>query len=241
MAELPNIQRTYKVWAVDDVVYGPIDFPILSQWVREARVTRENWIYTEQTESWSRAADLPELGLQFEEVGGMLKPGMIKGAIDPLIPGVPVGALHGVKIFEDMTDRQRGRLAQCMEVQKFSKFETLVKEGERGGAMYVILEGVVRVRKMIGRREDVLVTLSAGEMFGEMSLFDSEKRSADVVANSDGTLLRLSLKVMQQMVDKRAEVVVPFLVEIAKKLAARIRADNERHKKDTILRQARQE
>ena len=154
---------------------------------------------------------------------------------------MPVGALHGVKIFEDMTDRQRGRLAQCMEVQKFSKFETLVKEGERGGAMYIILEGVVRVRKMIGRREDVLVTLSAGEMFGEMSLFDSEKRSADVVANSDGTLLRLSLKVMQQMVDKRAEVVVPFLVEIAKKLAARIRADNERHKKDTILRQARQE
>ena len=61
------------------------------------------------------------------------------------------------------------------------------------------------------------------------------------MANSDGTLLRLSLKVMQQMVDKRAEVVVPFLVEIAKKLAARIRADNERHKKDTILRQARQE
>ena len=239
MAELPTIQRTYKVWAADDVVYGPIDFPLLSQWVREARVTRENWVYTEQTESWSRASDLPELGLQFEESGGMLEPGTINGPIDPLIPGVPVGALQGVEIFKDMTDRQRGRFAQCMEVQKFSKLETLVKEGDRGGAMYIILEGVVRLRKIIGGREDVLVTLCAGEMFGEMSLFGSEKRSADVVANSDGVLLRLSQEVMLQMVDKQAEVVVPFLVEVATKLAESIRADNERRKKDTILRQSR--
>ena len=33
------MNRTYKVWAADDVVYGPIDFPTLSQWIREARVT----------------------------------------------------------------------------------------------------------------------------------------------------------------------------------------------------------
>ena len=126
-----------------------------------------------------------------------------------------------------------------MEVQKFTKFETLVKEGDPGGAVYIVLEGMVRVRKMISGREDVLATLGAGEMFGEMSLFDDSKRSADIVANSDGVLLRLSLDVMQRMVDKQPEVVVPFLVEVAKKMAERIRADNERHKKDTILMQSR--
>ena len=239
MAELPNMQRTYKVWAADDVVYGPIDFPLLSQWVREARVARDNWVFTEQTESWACAADLPELGLYFEEAGGLLKPGTIDGPIDPLIPGVPVGTLQQVDIFQNMTDRQRGRFAQCMEVQKFTKFEPLVKEGDPGGAVYIVLEGMVRVRKMISGREDVLATLGAGEMFGEMSLFDDSKRSADIVANSDGVLLRLSLDVMQRMVEKQPEVVVPFLVEVAKKMAERIRADNERHKKDTILMQSR--
>ena len=239
MANLPSIQRTYKVWAADDVVYGPIDFPLLSQWVREARVVRDNWVFTEETDSWSRAADLPELGLHFEEASGLLKPGTINGPIDPLIPGVPVGTLQQVDIFKNMTDRQRGRFAQCMEVQKFTKFETLLKEGDPGGALYIVLEGVVRVRKMISGREDVLVTLGAGEMFGEMSLFDDSKRSADIVANGDGVLLRLSLDVMQRMVDKQPEVVVPFLVEMAKKMAGRIRADNERHKKDTILMQSR--
>ena len=240
MAEVPSIQRTYKVWATDDVIYGPIDFSLLCQWVREARVSRVNWIYTEQTETWSRAEDLAELGLLLKESEELIQPGTINTQIDPLIPGVPMGTLQEVEIFKNMTDRQRGRFAQCMEVQKFSKFDTLVEENASGEDMYVILEGLVRVRKMIGGREDVIATLGAGEMFGEMSLFDSAKRSADIVANSDGVLLRLSKETMQGMVDKQPEVVVPFLVEISKKMAERIRADNERHKKNTILRQARQ-
>ena len=237
MTELPTVQRTSKGWAADDVVYGPIDFPLLSQWTREARVTRENWIFTEQSESWSRAADLPEVGLFFQQADKLVEPGTLS---DPLIPGGPVGTLQGVEIFKDMTDQQRGRFAQCMEVQKFEKFEILVNEGDPGpGALYIILEGNVRVRKMIGGKENILTTLKGGELFGEISLFDRGKRSADIVANSSGVLLRIGLEVFDRMVDKQPEVATPFLVAVARKMAARMRADNERHKKDTILMQTR--
>jgi CRP-like cAMP-binding protein len=219
------------------VIYGPIDFPLLSQWVREARVMRQNWIFTEQSESWSRAADLPELGLLFKQADELLEPGTLS---DPLIPGVPVGTLQGVEIFKDMTDRQRGRFAQCMEVQKFKKFEVLVNEGDPdAGELYIILEGNVRVRKVIGGKENILATLTAGEVFCEISLFDRGKRSADIVANSSGVLLRISLEVFDRMMEKQPEVATPFLVAVARKMAARMRADNERHKKDTILMQTR--
>lgn len=236
MADLPHIQRSYKVWAADDVIYGPIDFPLLSQWVREARVMRENWIYTEQTESWSRAADLPELGLFFKEANVLVKPGTINS---PLIPGVPVGTLQGVEIFKDMTDQQRGRFAQAMEVQKFEKFQTLVSEGEPGGAMFIILEGAVRVRKMIGNKENILATLGTGDVFGEVSLFDQGTRSADIVANSDGVLLRISQKVFDRMIEDQPEVATPFLLAIAREMATRIRSVNEQQKKATIMMQAR--
>ena len=237
MTELPTVQRTYKVWAADDVVYGPIDFPLLSQWTREARVTRENWIFTEQSESWSRAADLPELGLFFQQADKLVEPGTLS---DPLIPGVPVGTLQGVEIFKDMTDQQRGRFAQCMEVQKFEKFEVIVNEGDPGpGALYIILEGNVRVRKMIGGKENILTTLKGGELFGEISLFDRGKRSADIVANSSGVLLRLGSKAFDAMVEERPEVAAPFMMAVAREMAERIRVANERHKKDTIMMQAR--
>ena len=237
MAELPNIQRTYKVWAADDVVYGPIDFPLLSQWARESRITPENWIFTEQSEAWSRAEDLPELGLVFQQSTGMVKPGTVNS---PLIPGVPVGTLQDVEIFKDMTDQERGRFAQCMEVQKFEKFEVLVKEGAAGaGALYIILQGNVRVRKMMGGKENILATLSDGDLFGEVSLFDHGTRSADIVANSDGVLLRLGSKAFDTMVEDRPEVAAPFMMAVAREMAVRIRVANERHKKDTIMMQAR--
>ena len=70
--------------------------------------------------------------------------------------------------------------------------------------MYIVLEGMVRVRKMISGREYAGHS-GAGEMFGEMSLFDDS--NARQMANSDGVLLRLSLDVMQQ-VDKQPEIVV---------------------------------
>jgi len=174
------------------------------------------------------------LGLFFQQADKLVEPGTLS---DPLIPGVPVGTLQGVEIFKDMTDQQRGRFAQCMEVQKF---EVIVNEGDPGpGALYIILEGNVRVRKMIGGKENILTTLTAGELFGEISLFDRGKRSADIVANSSGVLLRISLEVFDRMVDKQPEVATPFLVAVARKMAARMRADNERHKKDTILMQTR--
>jgi hypothetical protein len=230
------MNRTYKVWAADDVVYGPIDFPTLSQWIREARVTDAIWIYLEDTEQWARAGELPELGLFFEKAAGLMKPGTI--AHSPLIPGVPVGALEGVEIFKGMSDQQRGRFAQSMEVQKFAKFEILVNEGDVGNAMFVLLEGVVRVRKMVGGKETLLATLKAGEVFGEISLFDRGKRSADIMANTDGVLLKIDAKEFERLVDQQPEIATPFLAALAVKMSTRMRADNERHKKDLILRQS---
>ena len=60
--------------------------------VREARVARDNWVFTEQTESWARAADLPELGLHFEEAGGLPSPAPSTAPLirsSPACPWVP--------------------------------------------------------------------------------------------------------------------------------------------------------
>ena len=149
-----------------------------------------------------------------------------------------MGALEGVEIFKGMSDQQRGRFAQSMEVQKFAKFEILVNEGDVGNAMFVLLEGVVRVRKMVGGKETLLATLKAGEVFGEISLFDRGKRSADIVANNDGVLLKIDAKEFERLVDQQPEIATPFLAALAVKMSTRMRADNERHKKDLILRQS---
>src|SRR5437667_67257 len=87
---------------------------------------------------------------------------------------------------------QRERFIAFMELQQVRSRTEIVKQESPGDAMYLLLEGEVRVRMMIGGKERVLVTLAPGEFFGEVSLFDHGPRSADVVANKESLLLRIS-------------------------------------------------
>jgi CRP-like cAMP-binding protein len=115
-----------------------------------------------------------------------------------------------------------------MEIQQAAQFREIVKQGEKGEAMFLILEGEVRVRQMIGGKETVLATMNAGEFFGDISLFDHGPRSADVVANQNSTLLKISSANLNRMVSEVPDLATPFLVAICKTLTNRIRADNKR-------------
>jgi len=88
----------------------------------------------------------------------------------------------------------------------------------------------VRVRTMMGTKETVFATLNAGEFFGDISLFDHGPRSADVVANKDSTLLKITVPAFQRMTQEAPDLATPFLVAICKTLTSRIRADNKRYR-----------
>ncbi|MEO8425922.1 MAG: cyclic nucleotide-binding domain-containing protein [Verrucomicrobiota bacterium] len=221
----------YRIWAVDDVVYGPVELPILTSWIRDERVTAQTWIFVGQSGSWHKAADVPELQTLFgsKEPNSEVASGS-PGPATPLVPGIKPGMLRRVKILADMTDQQLGRFIQFMEVQKIRQWTEFVKQGSAGDAMYLVLEGEVRVRMMIGEKETILATLPAGEFFGDLSLIDHAPRSADVVANQDSVLLKISVSAFQSLLQMAPEISTPFLLAICKTLAARIRADDKRYR-----------
>ena len=214
----------YKIWAVDDVVYGPVDMPTLVEWIKDERVLADTWVFLCHQNKWSQAGQIPEMRSIFTAV----LPGSLPSAPAPLIAGIKPGALRRVKILCEMTDQQLGLFAAFMEVENARQFHTIVKQGDPGDAMYLILEGELRVRQMIGGKETVLVTLMAGEFFGDISLFDHGPRSADVVANNPSVLLKVSATNFQRLTQEAPALATPFLVAICKTLTARIRADNKR-------------
>ena len=86
---------------------------------------------------------------------------------------------------------------------------------------------------MIAQKETTLTTLAAGEFFGEMTLFDQGPRSADVVANNDSTLLKISHSAFTKLISDAPDLATPFLLGVCRTLTARMRADNKRYR-DTI-------
>jgi hypothetical protein len=221
----------FKIWAVDNQIYGPVELPVLVGWIKDERVTADTWIFSERDDHWQKAAKVPELQMFFHKkeapAAGSASPGTAAATPPPVIKP---GSLRRVKIFADMSDDQLERFIRFMEVMPVRQWSELVKQGEIGDAMYLVLEGELRVRMMIGGKESVLVTLSPGEFFGEISLFDHGPRSADVVANNDSVLLKISAASFEKLLAEAPELAAPFLFSMSKALTARIRADNKRYR-----------
>ena len=91
---------------------------------------------------------------------------MLLGAV-PLLSGLARGQLE--------------QIAAAGEEATFGAGETIVREGEKGVGLYLMLEGKADVRRS-GR---TITTLARGEFFGEAALLVDQPRTADVLANSD--------------------------------------------------------
>jgi CRP/FNR family cyclic AMP-dependent transcriptional regulator len=226
---LSDDKTGFKIWAVDNVVYGPVELPMLISWVKEDRVTAETWIYSEVHDKWEKAARVPELQMFFRDRTGS---GGVHASETTFIRaiGLKPGALRRVKIFAAMDDSHLERFLKYMEVAPIRQFAEIVTQGEPGDAMYLVLEGEVRVRLIIAGKESVLAALGPGDFFGEIALFDNGPRSADVVANQDSTLLKISAGAFQRLASEAPDLATPFLLAMGKTLTQRIRADNKRYR-----------
>ncbi len=235
-----ELNASYKIWAVDNVVYGPVDLATLTFWIKEDRVTASTWIYLEQQDAWQKAAELTEIRSLFPHPSA--DPGEpSKSAFDsPSLVTLKAGALRRLKIFGNFEDQQLERFKKYLVLQPISQFSSVVKQGDPGDAMYFVFEGELRVRMLIGGKESTIATLPVGDFFGEFCLFDHGPRSADVIANQDSVLLKMSAAAFQQLVSVEPELASPFLTAICKTLAARIRADNKRYRDSISFARARE-
>jgi hypothetical protein len=179
----------FIVWGIDQAAYGPIELPTLVSWIKDERVMSETWLYVGRSSSWQKAGDVPELQMFFRSKGGAAAGA---GAAMQPVKGIDPRTLRRVKILANLTDDQLARFAEFMEVERVPQFAVIVKQGDHGNTMFLILEGELRVRITTMGKETILTTLSIGDFFGDISLFDHGPRSADVVANSDSVLLKIS-------------------------------------------------
>lgn len=215
----------FFVWGIDQTAYGPVELPTLVAWIKDDRVSADTWLFVGKTASWQQACDVPELQMFFSKVPrGPAEAGSLAVSSRGLEPR----ALRRVKILAGLTDEQLERFAQFVELQRVPQWSVIVKQGDPGDSMYLILEGELRVRIHVAGAEKILATLGAGEFFGDIALFDKGPRSADVVANTDSLLVCVSSAGFDEMAKAAPDLATPFLRAVGRTLGARIRADNKR-------------
>jgi CRP-like cAMP-binding protein len=89
--------------------------------------------------------------------------------------------LEQVPLLEELTKRDRQRLAQTMKERTFASGQEIVVEGKTGVGFFIILDGKAAVT--IGGK--LIQVLGPGDYFGEMALLDGGERTATITADGD--------------------------------------------------------
>lgn len=122
--------------------------------------------------------------------------------------------LKSLSMFRDTPETLLAEIAHLMREEEFPQGTRIVSEGETGNCMYIIFTGQVQVHK----QNQVLAVLEEKDFFGELSLLDTETRSASVTALTDCVLFRIDQDPFYDMVELRPEIVRGVIKILCKRL-----------------------
>jgi CRP/FNR family transcriptional regulator, cyclic AMP receptor protein len=126
-----------------------------------------------------------------------------------------IDLLRGVPLFSACSKRELSRIASLADEIEVPKGRVLTREGDPGRECFVVVDG--RATVTVGDRGRV-TRLGPGACFGEMSLLDSEPRSATVEAQTDMRLLVLNSRSFSSLIDEVPSVARKVLATMASRL-----------------------
>jgi CRP-like cAMP-binding protein len=122
--------------------------------------------------------------------------------------------LGTIPLFAALSKRQRRKLLRGMRVFDYEPGHSIVRQGDEGETMFVVLEGearVVRGGRTVGR-------LLPGDVFGEVSVFDARPRTATVKTVMPTSCLALHRDELRKMLADEPRAAWALLGSLAKRL-----------------------
>ncbi len=137
--------------------------------------------------------------------------------------------LKTISLFSEFTDVELEEFLNLADPTMYLAGEIIVKQGDPGNAMFYVADGKCRV---VRRRDGDLVELDrldAGDIFGEVALFDHLPRSADVQAVTDCILLKVNEGVLRALAGFFPAAAFKLLLGIAREMSNRLRRTSSRY------------
>jgi CRP-like cAMP-binding protein len=133
--------------------------------------------------------------------------------------------LAQVPAFEQLGPAELGAVAAVAVPRSFGPGEAVFREGDASDTCYVVREGHARaLREHADGRQITLATFGPGDIFGELAMFDDERRSATVEAIDELDALAILGGDMRRLMSEHAEIAVKLAVSLVR----RLREANER-------------
>lgn len=135
------------------------------------------------------------------------------------------GLLGRVPAFAELGGEDLARVAEVAIPRSFAAHDVIFREGDDSNTCYVVQAGHARaLREHPDGRQITLATFGPGDIFGELAMFDDERRSATVQATDDLATIAVPGSDMRRLLGRHPEIAVKLVIALGR----RLRAANER-------------
>jgi branched-chain amino acid transport system substrate-binding protein len=119
----------------------------------------------------------------------------------------PMALLQEMDIFQPFSEENKKLLSDRIRRHSFAASEVVVRQGEAGDSMFIVVEGVVSVQVKIENEKAIEVArLGAGNFFGEMALFTGQQRTATIVTMTETALFEIKKDDIIPLMREQVEV-----------------------------------
>jgi len=122
--------------------------------------------------------------------------------------------LQNIDVFSEVTTEHLASLADIAEEVSFIKGDVIYKENDVSDALYLVLDGKVRLH----RGEQVISTVGKMDAFGTWALFDEEPRVVTASVEEDARLLRVDRDEFIDLLADHVQIAQGVIKTVVKRL-----------------------
>src|SRR5829696_2666981 len=126
--------------------------------------------------------------------------------------------LRQIPLFADLSADDLKQLYEMAETVSIPAGQLVLREGDPGDSLYVVIDGELEVTKRQGNQDVLLALYEPGQFFGEMALLEQAPRSASVRTLRESTLLMISQGAFQTLLSCSASAPLRVLHTVTSRL-----------------------
>ena len=138
--------------------------------------------------------------------------------------------LRGLSVLQHINDEHLIRLSKFARLEQLAEGAHVFKEEDRSMDFYVVRAGRIEIRKETPFGPQILGSLTAGVIFGEMNFIDRTQRSSDAMAVIPSSCYTFSFSALDQLMDEDKQLAVGLHWAFWRSLTEKVRDANEQLK-----------
>jgi signal transduction histidine kinase len=129
-----------------------------------------------------------------------------------------IDVLRETPLFAGLDEADLRRLGATVETMRIPAGEFLIREGEPGDSMFIVISGELEVTKRSGTSEMPLARVGPGAIQGEMAALEGRPRAASVRALTDAEVVRIPREGLLALLDSGPDAAIALLRTMLERL-----------------------